>query len=215
MGRVDREAALAAWHSFDGAPAGVRAFVGARLLLLPLRELEPELRRLDGRVLSLGAGYGVVERYLTALDDELVVEGIELDARRVAVAEAHPAPRVTVRAGDVRDLAGAGYDAALAVDLLHHVPAHEHGALLAAVAGALRPGGVLVVKDIARTPRWQHAWNRLHDRLVAGPEPIHCREPAELAQIAAASGFGSALYRRAGRFDPYPHYVAVLRRDAS
>lgn len=212
VARLDSEAALAAWRSYAGAPAGVRAFLGARLLLLPLGLIDPELRALRGRVLSLGAGFGTVERYLAQINPDVQVEGIELDARRVALAAAHPVPRVELRAGDVRDSAGGDYDCALGVDLLHHVPAEGHGALLGSVAEALRPGGVLLVKDIARTPGWQHGWNRLHDRIVAGPEPIHCREPADLAALALENGFAAARWRRVARFEPYPHYVAELRR---
>ena len=210
--RLDPQAALSAWRSYDGAPLGVRAFVGARLLLLPLSQMEPELRALRGRVLSLGAGYGAVERYLAALNPDVEVEGVELDTERVAVAADSPAPRVSVRAQDVRELAGSHqYDSALAIDLFHHVPGDRHGDVLSAVATALRPGGLFVVKDIARTPRWQHDWNRLHDRLVAGPEPIHCREPGEMAELGLAAGFHSARWRRVARVDPYPHYLVELR----
>lgn len=212
MARLDGRAALAAWRSYAGAPAGVRAFVGARLLLLPLCQMDAELRALRGRVLSLGAGYGAVERYLAELSPGVTVEGVELDSARVALAAQHPVSGVSVRAGDVRDSGAAGYDSALAIDLLHHIPADSHGEVLASVARALRPGGVLLVKDIARTPRWQHDWNRLHDRIVAGPEPIHCREPANLAALALESGFASARWRRIARFEPYSHYVAELRR---
>jgi len=210
--RLDARAALAAWRSYGGAPLGVRAFVGARLLLLPLCEMDAELRALRGQVLSLGAGYGAVERYVAAVNDAVEVDGVELDAERVGLASAHPAPRVALRAGDVLEQGGsAAYDSALAIDLFHHIPAARHGDLLAAVAATLRPGGTFVVKDIARTPRWKHDWNRLHDRLVAGPEPIHCREPNDMAELGLRSGFASARWRRLARFDPYPHYLVELR----
>ena len=144
--RLEPRAALAAWRSYGGGPLGVRAFVGARLLLLPLSQMEPQLRALHGRVLSLGAGYGAVERYVAALNQDVMVEGVELDPERVAVAEATPAPRVALRAGDVLEVSGDGqYDSALAVDLFHHVPAERHRDVIAAVATALRPGGLFVV----------------------------------------------------------------------
>jgi SAM-dependent methyltransferase len=211
VARVDRRAALAAWRSYDGAPAGVRAFIGARLLLLPLCELDAELRALRGRVLSLGAGYGAVERYVAELNDGVTVEGVELDAERVAVANEHPVDRVAMRAGDALDPGHGTYDSALAVDLLHHIPAGRHGEVLGSVARLLEPGGSFLVKDIARTPGWKHDWNRLHDRLVAGPDPIHCRDPGDLAGLALRNGFASARWRRVARFDPYPHYVVELR----
>ena len=212
MARVDRQAAFRAWRSYDAAPLGTRAFVAARFLVLPLCEIDAELRALRGRVMSLGAGYGTVERYVVQVNPGITIEGLDLNADRVALSEAHPAPRVSLQVADVLEPREAGsYDSALSVDVLHHIPADRHADLFAAVHHALRPGGVWLLKDIARTPRWQHGWNWVHDRIVAGPEKIHCREPEEVVDFALRAGFASARSRRVGRFDPYPHYLVELR----
>ena len=214
MGRL--RAAWSAWRSFAGAGPVTRAFVLARLLIAPLTPLERELAA-GGRVLSVGCGYGVVERYLAERNPALRVDGVELDAERVAVAAATGAraPRVSVREEDVTRLApGAAYDAALAVDVLHHVPAEQHEEVLAALGRSLRPGGVLVVKDIATTPRWGYEFNRMHDRLVAGPDPIFCRSPEQMAALGESAGLVVESARRIGRLSPYPHYLLRLRRPA-
>jgi SAM-dependent methyltransferase len=96
---------------------------------------------------------------------------------------------VSVRVGDATLLdAPAVYDAVLVCDALHHFPPDTHKPLADAIAGALVPGGVCIVKDLDVRPRWKHEWNRLHDRIVAGPGPITCRRPAETADLLAAAG---------------------------
>lgn len=204
--------AARAWRSYAGAPARARAFLAARLLILPLRALDEELRALHGRVLSLGSGYGVLERYIAELNPAVGIEGFELDGERVALAAASAPPRVAIREQDVRSLDEAhAFDGAIAVDVLHHVPAGDHAAVAAALRRALRAGGVLLVKDIARTPHWQHEFNRLHDRLVTGDGTTFTREPEEMAAVFEAEGFRLERCDRIGAASPYPHYLLRLR----
>src|SRR3954451_11060267 len=120
-------AALRAWRSYRGTGARTRAFLGARLLVLPLKPLADEFERLEGRVLGVGSGHGLLARFLAEVNPRVEVEGIDVDAERVAIARATEAnaPRVRIRVADVRALAadagGAadpGFDAAAAVDLI-------------------------------------------------------------------------------------------------
>jgi hypothetical protein len=144
-----------------------------------------------------------------------VIDGIELDEERVAIARstAARAPRVTVRVADVTRLEADGvYAGALCIDLLHHVPFDEHAAIARATWGCLEPGGVLLVKDIATTPRHQYLWNRLHDRIVVGPEPIHCRSPEDMTVVLASAGFAIDDVRRPKPLGLYPHYLVVARK---
>jgi cyclopropane fatty-acyl-phospholipid synthase-like methyltransferase len=211
----DRAAALAAWRSYAGAPLGTRLFLAARLSLVPLGAMDRELRDLKGRVLSLGCGHGIVERYLAELNPDVVVDGYELDDARVRVAcrTADAAPRVTVACADVTRLPDlATHDAALAIDVLHHVSPDAHVAIAAALHRCVRAGGTLLVKDIDTRPRWKHRWNELHDRVVAGPDPVHCRSANEMAEVVEAAGFDVVEIRLLHRYGPYPHYLVHARR---
>ncbi len=100
------------------------------------------------------------------------------------------------------------YDIVLICDAMHHFPAEVHGDVLRSVAAVLRPGGTVLVKDLDAGPAWKYHWNRIHDRIVAGPEPIHCRPPAEMAALVTAAGL---VVERADRIDhaltPYAHYL--------
>lgn len=209
-------AALRSWSSFDGLSPFTRLFLLARSSIIPFAALDPELRALKGRVLSLGCGHGVVERYLAVVNPDVEVVGIELDGERVAAAglSAHRFPAVDIRQGDVRDLTGVGpVDAAIAVDLFHHVPVDDHPGVARALADVIRPGGRLLVKDMNRWPSWKHTWNRWHDRVV-NHDDINCRTPHELAQTFEAAGFyveRAAHVERAA--SPYPQFLLVLVRE--
>jgi len=213
----DLRAARRAWASYRGAPASTRAFLAARLAVVPLGGLDDELRGLKGHVLSLGCGHGIVERYLCEINPDVTVDGLELDAARVEAAgkTASAAPRVHVRAADVTRLSVSGtHDAALAVDVLHHVPLDAQETIVAALRDCLRVDGTLLVKDIDTAPAWKHRWNQVHDRLIAGPEKIHCRSAEAMAALVAGAGFDVVGVRRLHRFGPYPHYVVHARRPA-
>lgn len=212
---LDKGAAWRALRSFSGARLGTQLFLLGRMAVAPLGPLERDFKDLSGRVLSLGCGYGVVDRYVAEINPAVRIEGIELDETRVDLAakSARKAPRVDVRHGDVTLLEEPqAYDSALAIDVFHHIPYEDHERIAEALHRCLRPGGVCLVKEMARTPRRQYLWNRLHDRLSAGAEAIYCREPDELAAIFSGVGFRVDSSRRVPRLRLYPQYLVRFTR---
>lgn len=214
---IDLRALRRAFASYRGAPPTVRAFVAARYVVAPMGPLQAELAGVRGRVLSLGSGLSMLERYLAELEPEVWFECIDLDPEKVELIEATRAasPRVSLRLGDATHLGTPDddFDAVLVCDALHHFPAHRHAEVAASVAAALRPGGVVIVKDLDATPAWKFHWNRIHDRLVAGPEPICCRPLAEMADLFTAAGLTVERAERIDhRFTPYAHYLIRARK---
>lgn len=210
---VDRRAALRAWSSFRGSGPTTLGFLAARLAIVPLGALDGELRDLSGRVLSLGCGHGVAERYLAEVNPDVHIDGFELDDKRVVAAgrSQHRAPRVTIHCADVTRLEEqGGYDGALAIDVMHHIEPTAHAGVATALARSLRPGGVALVKDMALTPRWKYRWNRFHDRVVAG-ERVHCLEPDDMAALFESAGLQTSRVERVDRAgSPYPQYLVRL-----
>jgi SAM-dependent methyltransferase len=208
---IDLAAARRAFATYRGAPFGAQAFVAARYVVAPLGPLAAELRGRTGTVLSLGCGLSMLERYLAELEPGLTFEGIDLHQAKVDLIAAtrHRSPRVTIDLGDATELDRPGrYDVVLVCDAMHHFPADRHAEVARRVADALRPGGTALVKDLDAGPPWKYHWNRIHDRLVAGPEPISCRPLAEMAGLFADAGL---VVERAERIDhratPYAHYL--------
>ncbi len=214
---ADLAAARRTLASFAPLSPVTRAFLFARMLVAPLGPLDGDLRSLRGRLLSLGCGHGAIDRYIAEINPHVRIEGVDLDEGRVEQARAteHLAPRVRVSAADVTTLdPGDGYDGALAVDVLHHVPFETHTTIAAALLRALKPGGTLLLKDMAPEPRRQYLWNAFHDRIVAGPEPICCRMPEDMAEVLADAGFAVQDVRRVRRLGIYPQYLVLARRPA-
>jgi 2-polyprenyl-3-methyl-5-hydroxy-6-metoxy-1,4-benzoquinol methylase len=211
------KAAFRAWRSYRGAGLRTRAFLGARLAVLPLRPLAAEFARLEGRVLGVGSGHGLLERWLAELNPAVTVDGSDLDGERVALAASTQAraPRVRIHQRDLRSVdEREEFDAAVAIDVLHHVPAGDHEAIARALARALKPGGVLLIKDIALTPRWRHGFNALHDRLVSGEHETFSRDPEDMAALFERAGFVTERCYRVAPLSPYPHFILRLRRAA-
>ena len=213
---MDLRAAARTSGTYTGSGLGTRAYVLARLLVAPLGAVGDELRTVDGRVLSLGSGHGVVERYVAEINPRVRIEGVDLDPRRVELIRATGArsPRVTFTLGDATLLdAPPTYDVILVCDALHHFPVDTHKALADGIAGALVPGGVCVIKELDERPRWKYTWNRLHDRLVAGPEPIVCRSPDDTAALLRGAGLRPERADRTDRpWTPYAHYIVRARK---
>ncbi|MBK6970838.1 MAG: hypothetical protein IPH29_17435 [Candidatus Microthrix sp.] len=91
--------------------------------------------------------------------------------------------------------------------------AERHARVAQSVAAALVPGGRVIVKDLDVAPRWKYHWNRVHDRLVAGPEPIYCRPIDEMAEVFESAGLVVEAKRRLDHAAaPYAHYLITLRR---
>jgi SAM-dependent methyltransferase len=112
------------------------------------------------RGLSLGCGYGPVERDAIALGICRTFDGLDIseEALKVAArdaAEAGLADSIRYRPADLNtvELEPGAYDVAFAVQTLHHVDALEH--LLDEVATSLRPGGLFVVSEYVGPARFQ------------------------------------------------------------
>jgi len=130
------------------------------------------------RVLEVGPGPGRLLAALRARLPGIEFRAIELSPYFVAAATQRLGEGVVVH-GDGRDLHRVGmvFDAVIAAHYVGHLPRHEQQAAIAALAGAARPGGTVVMVE--------HRWHRL-------------RVPGELRPAARhAAGFSTVqFYRR-------------------
>ncbi|MEZ4394248.1 MAG: class I SAM-dependent methyltransferase [Polyangiales bacterium] len=111
-----------------------------------------------GRVLDVGCGHGVVATHLALEGPGREVVGVDIDVEKLEVARgaARGVPGLRFEAcGDA--LPPGRWDAVLLVDVLYLLPRGAQRAMLDRCVDALAPGGVLIVKCIARRPRWKLA----------------------------------------------------------
>lgn len=103
----------------------------------------------NARIIEAGCGAARLARELLQRHPDAELTGIEVDDRQHAKNLADPAPRLGfVRAGaEAIPFPDAGFDGALMLKSLHHVPRPLMAQALAEAARVLRPGGHLYVSE--------------------------------------------------------------------
>jgi cyclopropane fatty-acyl-phospholipid synthase-like methyltransferase len=101
------------------------------------------------------------------------------------------------------------YDFITLIDVLHHIPKDVQEAYLQKLAGYMKPGSILVLKDIdASGPLvW---FNRLHDAIFAGNgfQEIPAPKAATMLEAAGLDIESRWNVRRLW----YPHYFLIARK---
>ena len=156
-------------------PPVERAYSFARFMIMRPKILSAlDLLLPDrGRLLDLGCGFGLFAAYFGQTQPLREILGVDLDARRVRLA-AHVAEKLGLAqhrflVGDVRELDLTGtFDACYVLDVMHHLPADKQLPVLARLHQLLRPGGVVLIKDITTDARFGLLFTEVLDRMMVG-----------------------------------------------
>jgi len=197
----------------------IKAYAGIRFLILQafLEEIDQYLP-LTGRVLDLGCGFGLFSLYFARRQPNRQLVGVDMHRGRIDQARRSAGllglHNVEYRTGNVLTLKPEGmFDAIYMLDVLHHLPAASVPRLLAQLKDKLRPGGVLLLKEVADRP-WPKMWFTLVlDRAMVGfSDPIKYWSPGELSSLVGSLGF-DVKHHRMRDVLPYPHVLYVCRKD--
>jgi SAM-dependent methyltransferase len=201
-------------------PPVERAYAVARFLIVRVKLLAVMdlLLPAEGKLLDVGCGFGLWAAYFTQMQPARRVVGVDPAARRIELARKVAAdlglPARFLEA-DIRTVAIDGpLDGAYVLDVLHHIDREDQPAVLARLRDALRPGGVLVIKDITTEPRRELWFTRVLDRMMVGPDaPLAYRHHDEWRDLLEQLGFSVRVVRVPDLL-PYPHVVIAATRRA-
>lgn len=150
-------------------------------------------------LLDIGGGHGGYSAALCARHPALRATVLDLPGSaavgREMIAAAGLSGRVSFRDGDAAtaDLtagAGAGYDAVLCFNLVHHLAPDAAAGLFRRIAAALKPGGVLAVLDVFAEPgRRRGAHADLLGLFVYLSSGARVHSPRDLREWLRAAGF--------------------------
>ena len=210
-----RLAALATLRrAYARAPLPARLHAYGRFLSCPFLAVVERLPA-RARLLDVGAGHGT----LSLLAAEAGAAVVALDPDRRKLFATFRDPRVRFVAGYLAAVGGS-FDAVALLDVLYRFPITEWDPLLAALHQRLRPGGLLLLKDLDPGKRWKQAWNRAQERvsdrlgLTLGEAFSYESRAQVLARLARAGFVGGEAFD-VGRWYPHAHVLYVARRGGA
>ena len=212
--------------AYRGQPRATRLHVRLRLATSPVAAVVDRLPA-EGRILDWGGGHGAVG--LAALQEEfgrrLVITDLD-PAKLRSAAAAFEAAGVADRA-EVRHVSDGAvptgpWEGIVVSDVLYLLDVDAQRRAVVALADALAPGGVLVLKEMARRPRAKWLAMRAQEQVAVRLARITASagglrevvEPEVLASWCGARGLRTevvALDRRSH----VPHVAVVARRPPS
>jgi 2-polyprenyl-6-hydroxyphenyl methylase/3-demethylubiquinone-9 3-methyltransferase len=143
------------------------------------------------RALDVGCGAGLLCEPLARLG--AAVTGIDAAPENIAAASAHAAGgglEIAYRCGEVSGLGLSGYDLVCSMEVIEHVA--DKAAFVSALAGALAPGGLMVLSTPNRTAQSKLLMVEAAERLGMVPRGTHHWQdfvtPDELRQLLAGAG---------------------------
>lgn len=191
----------------------IRFLIVRRKFLDAIDQYLPE----RGDVLDVGSGYGTVSLYFGSRRPMRLVQGCELEPRRVETARGAAAAlglgNVRFVQGDATAVALDGeFDAAYAIDIIHHLPREAVPTLLRRIHACLRSGGRLLIKDVDSSPFYKRWFSLLTDRVMGGfGEAVYYWPTAELRAALEGAGFTVFAHPMPDVL-PYPHVLYVCEK---
>jgi 2-polyprenyl-3-methyl-5-hydroxy-6-metoxy-1,4-benzoquinol methylase len=175
----------------------------------------------DGRILDAGCGFGLFALYYALRSPGRVIQGYDLNNDRIDIAKTSAiklglSERTTFVVEDVVKLQEPAhhYDAVYMLDILHHVSPVSHIALLENLYRFLKPGGILVLKDIDSIPRWKVWFTWILDMLMNPKSPPYYADRDELRNTLIQIGFDVKLHALPDIL-PYAHALYICRKNVT
>jgi 2-polyprenyl-3-methyl-5-hydroxy-6-metoxy-1,4-benzoquinol methylase len=200
-------------------PRGTRLHTRIRWRSCPF-EAVAEAVPAAGRVLEIGCGHGLFSTFLALDSADREVVGTDVDGDKIHAAQraADGLPNLTFAPAGPAELPAGTWDAVCIIDVLYLIDRHGERVLLEEAAARLRPGGVIVVKEMATEPAWKFRWMALQEKLsvqilgITEGHDLTFATPDEIGAWMAGAGLTDVRHRSLGRGYLHPHHLVAATR---
>lgn len=212
------ELARLARELYVEGPYLMRKMMHFRLVICPFERLVTHVPACSS-VLDAGCGAGIFLAFLAGTVPGISATGF--DSSRPAIETAHLMVQHAARTGRRFDLrfellpVGAPwpdglFDVVSLVDVLHHIPVPAQRSVIERAIQSVKPGGVLLYKDLASRPRFDAFLNRMHD-LILARQWIHYLPIGDVERWAGKCGLRLDYSEDVSRLW-YNHELRIFRK---
>lgn len=198
----------------------VRAYCWGRFKILRQRFLDEigQYLPIEGQILDLGCGFGLFSLFYAAQHASRRLHGIDLDRRRIQLAQTAASrlglSNVRYAVGDARSFmveASGQLDAAYMLDIVHHIAPERVQPLVQQIHRGLKPGGVLLVKDVDSRPLLKRWFTWALDKAMSPEAEVNYWPMERLGALLAGVGFRVRKHLMVDIL-PYPHVLYICER---
>jgi 2-polyprenyl-3-methyl-5-hydroxy-6-metoxy-1,4-benzoquinol methylase len=205
--------------AYPGLSFSDRLHMTIRWWVCPMRKIAAYAPQ-HGVIVDLGCGHGLFTQLLAREQPTRDVIGVDLDAHKVELAQKLNIPNLRVIVGDVGAIDLPPVDAVTILDVFYLVPYDLQAMLIQVCAARLAPGGAILLKEMAETPRWKVALNWLEEtlavrvlRITIGGE-FYFRPRADWVRLFESAGMQVEVIP-IDRGYYHPHVLFVARKGKS
>jgi 2-polyprenyl-3-methyl-5-hydroxy-6-metoxy-1,4-benzoquinol methylase len=150
-----------------------RMMIYGRPYICPFEALIAHIPK-EATVLDVGCGDGLFLNTLSHI--KKISSGIGFDTNSAAIASAQLANRNILNRSKLNFIEWSIeqpwpeglFDVVSMIDVLHHIPPPDKKNAIQKAVAHVKPGGVLLFKDLGHKPKWRAHFNSLHDVLLTG-----------------------------------------------
>lgn len=168
-----------------------------------------------GTIIDLGSGEGILANLVARALPGCRVLGFDLDEKRVAIANQNAPANASFKLGDIfklpPDLVA---DAAILNDVVHHQPHNMHWTLLRGVMDHLRPGGVMVLKEVDLADKVDALMTGFFDAKLYPDDKLCFRTKSDWLALFARLGMEHCQTARVKHFWPASRTLFFAERPA-
>ncbi|WP_026361515.1 class I SAM-dependent methyltransferase [Amycolatopsis nigrescens] len=212
------------YAQFQNLPLRERFHVIARASSAPLDAVAARVP--SGRIAEVGCGHGLLSAMIALRDPDTKVIGSDPDERKMTWANQGPGrlPNVEFYPGSAKellDLHRGSFDAVVVSDVLYLFPFDRWPEFLEDLRQLLRPGGLLVLKEVEGDRSWRHRKAIVQEMVMTralgltkhtGVAVLLPRK--EFGPILEKAGFDSMETYDLARGYTTPHILYTARRAA-